>query len=74
MYRGLTTFKYTKCGKKFKALNFELAATVYTVPQPCPYCGSIRTRPVTMFPFSLLSDWIYKGVWERMEKRQKNNE
>lgn len=27
------------------ALDFEYAATVYSMPQRCPECGSIRTMP-----------------------------
>lgn len=69
MFRGITTFKCTKCGKKFKAPDIELAATVYSVPQRCPHCGSIRTRPVNIFPFNLWDDAVYKNVWNRMEER-----
>lgn len=72
MFRGITTFKCTKCGKKFEAPDFEYAATILSAPQPCPHCGSIRTRPVTPFPFFLLyGDWVYKPVWDRMEKNRK---
>ena len=39
MLRGTTTFKCRKCGNKFKAPDFELMATVWTQPQPCPECG-----------------------------------
>lgn len=68
MLRGITIFKCTKCGKRFIAPDIEYMATAYSVPQPCPRCGSIRTRPVGLFPFTLLSDWVYKSVWNRMEK------
>ncbi len=73
MYRGLTTFKYTKCGKKFKAPYFELAAMVYTMPHPYPHCSSIRTRLARAFPFSLLGNLIYHSIWEGIEKNHKNS-
>lgn len=68
MYQGLTTFKYTKCGKKFKTPCFGLAATVYTMPQPCPYCGSIRTRPARAFPFSMVDNLSYQDIWKGTKK------
>lgn len=51
MYRGETTFVCPKCGKCFKGPDFELAATIFTVPQPCPCCGTespaIKDRPIS---------------------------
>lgn len=44
MVRGTTYFKCPKCGKVFKAPDVELAATVYTMPQPCPVCGTKSPR------------------------------
>ena len=45
MYRGKTFFKCTECGHLFVAPDIELSATTLSVPQRCPKCESIRTRP-----------------------------
>lgn len=71
MFRGITIFKCTKCGKRFIAPDIEYMATAYSVPQPCPRCGSIRTRPAGLFPFTLINNLNYKCIWERMEKDMK---
>lgn len=68
MYRGFALFKCTQCGEKFKAPDIEYAATVYSMPQPCPKCGSIRTRPISLF--GKVTEEVYRGIWERMEKRE----
>lgn len=65
MLRGMTTFKCTCCGKRFRAPDIEYAATVYSMPQPCPHCGSVRTRPAGLF--SWLQEGVYRGIWKRME-------
>ena len=71
MYRGLTLFKCTQCGKRFMGPDIELAATVWTAPCKCPQCGSIRTRPSRLVNlFSWTSDFTYRKIWEDMEKRQ----
>ena len=41
-------FKCTQCGAKFEDADIEYYATVYSVPQKCPKCGSIRTRPISL--------------------------
>lgn len=66
MLRGVTIFKCTQCGHTFKAPDIEYMATVYSMPQKCPKCGSIRTRPVSLF--GKLTEGVYRKIWERMEK------
>lgn len=66
MVRGITTFKCTLCGEKFRAMDIEYAATVYSLPQKCPKCGSIRTRPAGLF--GKLSEAVYRHIWNRMEE------
>lgn len=73
MFRGLITFKCTECGKKFIAPDIEYMATAYSTPQPCHRCGSIRTRPASLFPFIFGGNSDYKWIWERMEDNMKNN-
>lgn len=68
MFRRYTTFKCTQCGAKFTAPDFEYMATVYTMPQRCPNCGSIRTRPSGLF--GKLSERAYRSIWKRMESRE----
>ena len=68
MFRGITLFKCTQCGKRFIGLDIELAATVYSMPLKCPKCGSIRTRPSRLFGGG--SSSIYEKIWEDMEKKQ----
>ena len=73
MFRGFTTFKCTKCGKRFIAPDIEYMATAYSTPQPCLRCGSIRTRPAGLFPSIFGCNSDYKWIWERMEENMKNN-
>jgi NAD-dependent SIR2 family protein deacetylase len=68
MFKGMTLFKCTQCGKHFKAPDIEYCATTFSMPQPCPKCGSIRTRPVSLF--GKVTEEVYRGIWERMEKEQ----
>lgn len=42
----MTLFRCSKCGKFFMAPDVEYYATIYSVPQPCKRCGSIRTLPI----------------------------
>ena len=65
MFRGFCLFKCTQCGNKFEAPDIEYMATRYAAPQKCPKCGSIRTRPAGLF--GKLNEWIYKGIWKKME-------
>lgn len=68
MIRGITLFRCTKCGKIFSAPDIELNATIYSVPQPCKRCGSIRTYPLSLLSFLFKSS--YKKIWEQMEKNK----
>lgn len=72
MFKGMTLFKCTQCGKHFKAPDIEYCATTFSMPQPCPKCGSIRTRPVSLF--GTLKDQMYEGIWERMEENKSIND
>lgn len=69
MLRGMTLFKCTQCGEKFKAPDVEYMATALSMPQPCPKCGSLQTRPAGLL--GRLSEGAYRKVWTRMEKGQK---
>lgn len=72
MYRGIITFRCADCGKRFKAPDIEYMATVYSIPQPCPKCGSIRTLPAGGFGlFGLRHKDVYKEIWEQMGKDKK---
>lgn len=68
MLRGKTTFTCDECGNKFEGPDIEWAATVYTVPQPCPKCGSRHTYPKSLFG---LNKTMYKKIWESMDNAQK---
>lgn len=67
MLRGMITFKCTTCGNKFVAPDIEYAATVYTMPQKCPQCGSIRTRPAGLL--GRMKQGVYERIWEEMERK-----
>ena len=45
MLRGITTFVCDNCGHKFKGLDIEWNATVFSQPLRCPNCGSYHTCP-----------------------------
>lgn len=47
MVRGIIKFVCNDCGNKFKAPDIEWNATVYSVPQPCPKCGGMHTKPAS---------------------------
>lgn len=66
MLRGKIKFKCTECCHKFVAADFEYAATVYSMPQRCPECGSIRTMPNDIH--NLFNKGAYKKIWEEMER------
>ena len=77
MIRGKTIFICTKCKKFFIAADIEYCASVFSVPMPCPRCGSIRTMPFSLFYVHQL--FIYKEIWKQMEensekRNQKDNE
>lgn len=66
MIRGKTLFKCTNCGHFFLAIDIEYMATVFSTPQPCPKCQSIRTRPTGSF--GLMLQIVYKKIWKELEK------
>lgn len=72
MLRGFTKFHCTNYGREFVAPDIEWMATVYTAPQPCPNCGSIRTMP-KHGPIlgRIMRLTIYNGMWKACEYRQK---
>jgi len=45
MYRGEILFKCSECGEEFMAPDIEFFASAYSMPQPCPKCGSMKTKP-----------------------------
>lgn len=65
MLRGVTTFKCTQCGHTFKAPDIEYMATVYSMPQKCPKCGSVRTRPASLL--GKLQEGMYRNIWKKIE-------
>ncbi len=72
MLRGTTIFICDECGKKFTAPDIEYNATVFSMPQPCPKCGSWHTMPAGVG--SLLGKFnpqrvMYKKIWEKMDKQ-----
>ena len=72
MYRGIIKFVCNDCGKKFKAPDIEWNATVYSVPQPCPKCGGMDTKPARFFNFlSLLENFTCKRLWKEIDKNKK---
>lgn len=72
MYRGIIKFVCNDCGNKFKAPDIEWNATGYSVPQPCPKCGGMHTKPARFFNFlSLLENFTYKRLWKEIDKNKK---
>ena len=67
MVRGTTLFKCTECGNHFTAPDIEWMATTMSVPQRCPKCHSIRTRPSRLASV-LSSDSMYEKIWQEMEE------
>lgn len=69
MYRGIKTFQCARCGERFKAPDVEYMASALSMPQACPRCGSLRTRPAGLM--GRLADGTYRKIWAEMEKEQK---
>ena len=67
MHRGITTFKCDVCGHTFRAMDIEWQATVYTMPVPCPNCGSRHTMPKSMF--SLFTKGVYRKIWQEIDNK-----
>ena len=51
MVRGKTWFRCPCCGTKFEAPDIEDNATVFSMPMPCPKCG---TKSPAIWP----GDWF----------------
>ena len=69
MIRGTTLFICDKCNKLFKAPDIEYNATVFSVPQHFPKCGSIHTMPLGVGSFlGKLNPKraIYRKIWEEL--------
>ena len=70
MVRGNTSFTCSECGTKFRAPDIELAASSYSMPQPCPNCKSHRTYPTPFWSiFSSSKKKAYEKIWEMQEKQ-----
>ena len=67
MVRGTTLFICTHCGHKFMAADIEYLCTSLSVPQKCPKCKSIRTRPISIF--GIWKNKVYEPIWEQMENK-----
>ena len=73
MYRGIIKFVCNDCGNKFKAPDIEWGATIYSVPQPCPKCGGMHTRPDRSLNFLVLLDYFtYKRLWKEIDKNKRS--
>ena len=65
MLRGITTFVCDDCGQKFKGMDCEWGATIYTYPVRCPNCGSMHTCPPG---FLNLNKNIYRKLWKSLDE------
>ena len=72
MLRGYTLFKCTSCGHKFMAPDIEYCATMFSIPQRCPECHSLRTRPARLFD-GFLQDKMYASIWKEMEQAEEDS-
>ena len=50
------------CGHTFRAMDIEWQASLYTMPVPCPKCGSRHTMPVSFF--GCTDRETFKEMWE----------
>ena len=77
----MTIFTCTKCNKDFIAPDYEYEMMVFSVPQKCSHCRSMRTLPKKDTVGFDLIGWIfgikkkkygvYEDIWKRMEEYQK---
>ena len=67
MLRGITTFVCDDCGHKFKGMDCEWGATIYTYPVRCPNCGSMHTCPPG---FLGLNKYVYRKLWKSLDKEK----
>ena len=76
----MITFKCTECENKFKAIDIEYNCTVFSTPQKCPKCNSVKTIPyneITLFGHSFFGSYrfnkkTYSYIWEKMENRKRS--
>ncbi len=59
-----------ECSNMFRAADIEYGATIYSVPQPCPKCGSKHTMPIG--PGHLLGKFnplrpTYQRIWKEAD-------
>ena len=57
MLRGIKTFVCDNCGHKFKGMDIEWNATIWSQPLKCPNCGSYQI--------------IYREIWKQMDEAHK---
>ena len=46
-------------------MDIEWQATAYTMPAPCPNCGSRHTMPKSLF--SLFTKEVYRRIWQEID-------
>lgn len=64
MVRGMNLFICTECGHRFKAMDIEYLCTSLSIPQRCPKCQGIQTRPVSIF--GKWQNKKYEPIWKQM--------
>lgn len=70
MIRGKRIFKCNDCGKRFVDLDIELSASIFSVPQKCPKCGSMHTYPISIFNLGgILGPGRYRDIWKSQEDK-----
>lgn len=69
MVRGIIPFRCRECGGRFIALDIEWNASALSVPQKCPKCESMRTRPWSLWPSSI-ADSTYKKIWKHYDENR----
>lgn len=65
MLRGTTKFTCDDCGHRFVGLDMEWMASVYTMPQKYPKCGSMHTYPRRWFGLNRMD---YVQIWEYIDR------
>ena len=71
MIRGKRRFVCDDCGHKFKGLDIELLATVYSQPLRCPNCGSYHTCPDSFLGTNKILD---RKIWKMMDRDRMEEE
>lgn len=67
MIRGYQKFVCNSCGHKFRSMDVEWQATVYSMPPVCPQCGSRHTRPWKLFGMGS-EKAAYEKIWAELDK------